>query len=242
MKISQLKSRLVATFGVLTLIGCTGAVEPEQTGANLAAKEGAPGEAADAIALAHLAAEVASYGRQANNARAMLVAAELLASVGGNEEARERTEEPVDGDGGSDETGEKDGDPEVDTVGTLLADARAFAGDDAALIESIERVESQEGRGRRSGPAYHVDRVSARSNHTYSLTFAGGNRAMIAVIGDGDTDLDLLVYDENQNLVCSDTDYTDRTVCSFTPAWTGNFRVTISNVGYVWNQYVLRTN
>jgi hypothetical protein len=66
--------------------------------------------------------------------------------------------------------------------------------------------------------------------------------AVITVIGDGDTDLDLYVYDENGNLIEHDADYTDDCVVTFTPKWTGNFKIKIVNRGRVYNSYVIRTN
>ncbi len=66
--------------------------------------------------------------------------------------------------------------------------------------------------------------------------------ARVAVIGDGDTDLDLLVYDENGNLIASDTDYTDKCLVEFAPRWTGTFLVRVVNNGYVHNNYLLLTN
>ena len=50
------------------------------------------------------------------------------------------------------------------------------------------------------------------------------------------------MYDENGNLVDSDSDYTDNCVCTFTPRWTGYFKIRVVNRGGVYNNYVLRTN
>ena len=53
---------------------------------------------------------------------------------------------------------------------------------------------------------------------------------------------EIYVYDNNGNLIDSDTDYTDNCVCTWTPRWTGNFRIRVVNRGNVYNQYILRTN
>ena len=66
--------------------------------------------------------------------------------------------------------------------------------------------------------------------------------AEILVSGDGDTDLDLYVYDENGNLITSDTDYTDDCYVRFCPKWTGPFRIKIVNRGGVYNNYIILTN
>ena len=64
----------------------------------------------------------------------------------------------------------------------------------------------------------------------------------VAVVGDGDTDLDLYIYDSNGNLIEKDDDYTDTCYCSWTPKWTGAFTIKIKNRGGVCNYYTLYTN
>jgi hypothetical protein len=78
--------------------------------------------------------------------------------------------------------------------------------------------------------------------HTYTITFRGGEVARIAVIGDGDTDLDLYVFDENGNEIAMDTEGTDTCLAQWTPWRTGRFLVRIANLGYVYNRYLLMTN
>jgi hypothetical protein len=50
------------------------------------------------------------------------------------------------------------------------------------------------------------------------------------------------VYDENGNLIASDTDYTDDCYVRFYPRWTGVFRIKIVNRGGVYNNYAIVTN
>ncbi len=89
------------------------------------------------------------------------------------------------------------------------------------------------------GAIYQVDRVSALSSVWYTVTLRAGEESWIAVRGDGDTDLDLYVYDENWNLVASDTDVTDSMLARITPRWTGRFHLEIRNLGRVYNQFQL---
>jgi len=110
----------------------------------------------------------------------------------------------------------------------------------AALIDKeSKRVAT---RGRVGGCVKHVDRVRARRSDVYKMTFRGGRSARIGVIGDGDCDLDLYVYDENGNLIRSDTDGTDRCYVRWTPRWTGPFLVKVKNLGRVYADYVIATN
>ena len=92
------------------------------------------------------------------------------------------------------------------------------------------------------GPTVHDDYVKANTTDIYNITFRGGEYARVTVNGDGDTDLDLYVYDENGNLIDSDTDRTDYCICTFTPKWTGVFKIKIKNLGNVYNRYRLTTN
>lgn len=71
----------------------------------------------------------------------------------------------------------------------------------------------------------------------YTTNFVGGYTAGVLISGDGDTDLDLYIYDENGNLVCSSTTSGDDEGCSFTPLWTGSFRIEVRNLGRLYNNF-----
>ena len=73
------------------------------------------------------------------------------------------------------------------------------------------------GVGRVGGPGVVSERVEARSIDFYNITFEGGELAQVLVDGDGDTDLDLYVFDSEGNLVASDTDLTDVCLGSWLP-------------------------
>ena len=96
--------------------------------------------------------------------------------------------------------------------------------------------------GATEGPQVASTQVMAQSTDTFTTSFRGNELASIAISGDGDTDLDLYVYDENGNLIASDLGSTDQAVVSFTPAWTGPFRIEVKNRGYVYNNYAIVTN
>ena len=84
-----------------------------------------------------------------------------------------------------------------------------------------------------------VDRVEAHRSDFYTICLSGGELAMITVSGDGDTDLDLFVWDRFGNLIDSDTDLTDQCVVIFRAPYTGRFRIQIENWGSVYNLYEL---
>lgn len=96
--------------------------------------------------------------------------------------------------------------------------------------------------GATGGSIHHVDAVSPYTTDVYTIWFEGGRYAEISVFGDAGTDLDLFVYDEFNNLIAYDNDFTDACFVAFTPQWTGAFRVEIRNLGSRTNEYVLMTN
>ena len=81
-----------------------------------------------------------------------------------------------------------------------------------------------------------TDRVEAESSDRYTQTFYSGESVVICVKGDGDTDLDLYIYDSNGNLVTSDTDSGDFCLCAFTPRRTQRYTIKIKNWGRVYNR------
>jgi hypothetical protein len=96
--------------------------------------------------------------------------------------------------------------------------------------------------GARRGPQFDVKRAPANGSVTYTVDFVGGEPARINLRGDGDTDLDLYVYDENGNLVGSDVGPTDRATVAWSPRWTGPFTIRVVNLGNVYNEYRITTN
>lgn len=130
----------------------------------------------------------------------------------------------------------------------LLAEAKKYAGKDKILLALIGKVENEiaQGgamtRGAVGGPRYHKDRVLGKDRDCYKVKFWAKEMAEVCVSGDGDTDLDLYVYDSNNNLIGSDTDYSDECVVRWVPKWTGEFIIKIVNRGALYNNYTIWTN
>jgi len=182
-----------------------------------------------------MAAQLSKYGYANNDALSLIQAARLAKQLGVQAADLEKTAE-----GGADDQGTKAGKVSLDPA-QLLADAKAMAKDDGMLLALIDDVNTNV-RGASNGRQYNCTNVRAHGTDQYRIRFRGGEAAIVTAIGDGDTDLDLYVYDENGNLIDSDTDYTDNCVCTFTPRWTGYFTIRVVNRGGVYNRYVLRTN
>src|ERR1044071_1370376 len=85
-------------------------------------------------------------------------------------------------------------------------------------------------------------RLFGRSIDTFNISFYGMEAASVAVVGDGDTDLDLYVYDQYGNLIAYDDSRGDNCVVSWTPRFTGRFTIKVVNRGSVYNDYGIATN
>lgn len=126
----------------------------------------------------------------------------------------------------------------------ILEDALAMAGNDKTLKnlaqDVMKSLDAPKKRYAVGGPYTLEGSVSKQSSKSYTCKFYGGEVAEVGVVGDGDNDLDLYVYDANGNLVASDTDYIDTCVARWVPAWTGTFTIKIVNRGkYVYSDFIL---
>jgi hypothetical protein len=185
-----------------------------------------------------LASELERIGRADSNPLALVLAAQLLDEVGGVQQARVKSSmgavaakmpayKPAKA---------------PQTAAGLYKEARQLAAGDRAITALIDRLSSAGSKGNVDGPVEHSDVVNANSTDVYEIQFAGDQTAGVLVRGDGDTDLDLFVFDEHDNLICSDEDSSDEAFCVWTPAWTGTFSVQVKNFGDVANRYEISTN
>jgi hypothetical protein len=128
------------------------------------------------------------------------------------------------------------------TAEAMFAKAKELAADDEALLGVIDDAMAETGRGRIGGAVSWLSRLPAGTTDVWEVPFYGNSYAEIAVVGDGDANLDVVVTDENGNVFCYDVSWSDSLYCDFTPAWDGYFYVTVENVGRVRNSYYLMTN
>ena len=143
----------------------------------------------------------------------------------------------------NDATSEDEGAAEAPvTADAMFATATELAGDDETLIGLIEDAEAEGSRGRIGGAVEWLSRLPAGQTDVWEIPFYGNSYAEIAVLGDGDADLDIAVTDEYGNVICYDVSYSDRVYCDWTPAWDGYFYVTVQNIGGSRNSYYLLTN
>ena len=183
-----------------------------------------------------LAYKLAHYGYRTKSPESLLVSAQILldtpAQRGELEKKTEREE------GALSEKKQFEHDPVSDPV-KLLEDARAMAIDNKALLILIEEEKPVVLRAPVGGPTFHTDIVSGHSTDIYEVKLSGEEPTNIGIQGDGDTDLDCFVYDDNGHLIDSVENLSDTCSFGFTPLWPGQFTLRIRNRGKVNNQYIL---
>lgn len=186
-----------------------------------------------------LANQLAKYGYKTYSANALIEAAKIMSSVNTQELKYESYKQDSIT---KNQTAKKS--KEGYDLESVLAAAKKFAAGDSELLSSIAEIEkaNQATRGRVGGPGENYSSVYGNSTDSYEISFIKGELAEIAVSGDGDTDLDLIVYDSSGNQIVQDMDYTDRCYVSWVPKWTGRFIVKVVNHGPILNNYIMRTN
>lgn len=232
------KKALVAA--VLLAVACTsasaGAERDVGKKMNITAKSASKkGENLDA----RLAIQLAQYGDKNKDALALIMAAKLQIENGISVKDQSKKSTKIENGTKTTAAAKAPVDPSTQA---LLVRARQYAGDRKDMIALADDVQASGSRGRVSGPGVHQDVVMDTSFDTYNVRLNGDELAKIAISGDGDTDLDLFVYDQNDNEVCSSTSSGDDEYCEFTPSWTGDFTVKVKNYGNVYNRYTLLMN
>ena len=128
------------------------------------------------------------------------------------------------------------------TADAMFAKARELAAGDDAILRLINNTLA-EGKPRQIGGASSwPSSLPAGQTDVWEVPFYATSDAEIAVLGDGDTNLDIQITDENGNVICRDVSWSASLSCNFAPAQNGYFYVTVQNLGQVQNSYHLLTN
>jgi hypothetical protein len=212
----------------------------EKKGANQAPQEAAAkaksSDEADAVKDIHLAHQLIEFGRKHKTPEALITAARILGSHGTVELAEKATHQVAE----NAPKDEKKGSPSDDSPKALLEEAKRISNNEPGIVALANSVEIS--RGASGGPKRTVDQVMGLATDEFRITFNGLEVATVALSGDGDTRLDLYVYDENGNLVTSQVGPGDDCLATWVPRWTGTFIIRIVNRGVLSNRYVLVTN
>lgn len=230
-------NKMITTGLIVAQIGFAGAaLAQDKTGSN--AMAGAEGQQGPVAQLA-MAQDLYAYGVENKDAVAVLSAAKITSSIGTKDVEREVKTQDIEGVVVPEDVAGVDTPVDAEM---MYAAAKELAADDASLVGLIEDAEAEGARGRIGGATRTLSRLRAGKTDIFVVPFFGGSLAELAIIGDGDADLDLVVQDENGNTICIDRSYSDKLYCSWTPSWNGNFVVGVKNMGRIRNSYYILTN
>jgi hypothetical protein len=179
-----------------------------------------------------MASDLLAFGRDIKDPMVLIVAARIIKALGG-------TEVDLKPEGRA-ASAQKSGQPP--STDSILAEARDLAKGEKITNLLIEETAAMGTGGGAGQPKIHQDTVKSAATDIYSIVFSAGQLAEAAIAGDGSGDLDLLVYDENDHLVCRSTGSSDREYCRWWPRWTGTFRIEIQNLSPDANLYRIATN
>ena len=203
-------------------------------------KDELKGEVSQSLSAFRLASDLVKYGYAQQSALSLAEALQII-----NENPTQPLKAEREGENADTSKSEgKNGIASLDYE-KILADAKVMAEGDETITKLLSQIEENgkvNHRGAVNGPSRHYDTLGGNRVHTYQISFIADYLAEIAVSGDGDTDLDLYVYDSNGNLIASDTSYSDDCYVSWVPRWTGRFIVKVVNRGPLYNRYVILTN
>lgn len=125
----------------------------------------------------------------------------------------------------------------------MLDVARDFAVGDPTLLGLIEDVAAESTKGVTGGPVYNIATLAAKQSDIYGgVPFATGAYAEIYVEAKDSSDLNLIIRDAQNRLVCSDTDISAIAYCGWQPREDGTFSITVQNMSGRTVQYSLITN
>jgi hypothetical protein len=189
-----------------------------------------------------LAARIADWGRRNDDAPALIVAARILAQT----PMRDTRALVGDGaEGGTPST--RDVEPALLSVPGLLDEAEDLSRGDARTLEDIAAARAAAMRGVVDspfgrGPIVTTKEVQARQTYWFQVNARVGELLRVAVIGDGDTDIDLSIRDAQGRAICQDGQSDHFPVCTVRPAGEGPLRIDIVNRGSVWTKVQIVSN
>jgi len=122
------------------------------------------------------------------------------------------------------------------TMSTLLTvlGAAGLPADPVAIPSADEAIAAPV-----DGARLIFSRVNSHSSWYRAIDLRSGEATVISLHGDGDTDLDLFVYDAAGDLVIASEGLTDEESVWVLPFATGRFYIRVRNLGPVYNDCTL---
>lgn len=92
------------------------------------------------------------------------------------------------------------------------------------------------------GPISTVKRLSSRESWSFVVDARGAQLLRVAAIGDGDTNIDLIVRNDQGDVLCVDGLDDHYPSCTLSPAAPTRLRINVVNRGDVWTKVQVLTN
>ena len=231
-----MRAAVISGIAALCLTGTAGA---QERAANAEPGPATAPPEARAVDQLVTAARLAEWGRRAEDPQALIVAARMVSEVA-------LRPDTIEGRSEGGQPSER-ADPGQPSIQGLLEQARELADGDGETLDEIDAAAAVAARGVVNsafgrGPIYAVRDIEAQATYWFHLNARGGEVLRVAAVGDGDTDIDMIVRDEFGEEVCEDRAYDHYPVCTVIPAFTGRFRVDIINRGRVWTRTQILSN
>lgn len=128
------------------------------------------------------------------------------------------------------------------TAGQMFDAATTLAAENDPLLDFIDAARRDVSFTPLTPVVSSKSNLSTAQTETWPVAFFGASLAEVAILGNGKSNLDLKITDENGNAVCQDIAPSDTAYCSFYPAQNGTFLITVNNTGPAGNSYFLLTN
>lgn len=219
---------------------------------------------ADAVELRHLGRQLVMFGQATGNPLALVSAAQVLQQAPPPRPGPRPAQ--VEGSRGALFREGVDVPPPTATPGTLLArldpaailaEARNLAStkvqtlgkETLAIIDQISaqitgQRRAKDGaevitRGSLAGPQQSCDRLLPGMRLTYNIIYEGGEKAVVAIVGEGPGELWVQVSDDEGNAISRTV---DRSLIAWYPRWRGVFRVSVENRSAQAMPFCIETN
>lgn len=194
----------------------------------------------ESVAQAALGDQVARHADRNKDVLAMLAAIRLLSQVGPKPAKFDMRTEGAKA-AAADAKGAGTA-PRDSTLSGLLARAKQYAGGRNDLNGLVDELSKSAAKVRDDGPARVANRIAGGASDIYTMALRAGEPVMVALIGEGVSDLDLTVEDDAGHRICASSGPGDDEICRWTPRRNGNFRIRVRNSGTTVNEYRLWSN
>lgn len=96
--------------------------------------------------------------------------------------------------------------------------------------QQLDRVKVKlEENGFQNTHNYKIDRLGRNATDSFRVDLRKGLDYLLVSVCDKDcTDIDIRIYDENNNLIAEDIKRDDLPIVSVSPKWTGEFRIQVT--------------